>query len=113
MRWQRLAVVRNEPAACFRIDQRPPLEDVHRRSVAPTKSCVQIPPWEELRQWRRLTSTASTSATPQRCPASGSEYRDANGDCPFREPQPDAVPNDLRRARIAAWMRMSGGSGTN
>lgn len=38
---------------------------------------------------------------------------DANGDCPFREPQPDAMPNDLRRARIAAWMRMSSGSGTN
>jgi hypothetical protein len=25
------------------------------------------------------------------------------------DPQPDAMPSDLRRARIAAWMRMSSG----
>ena len=32
---------------------------------------------------------------------------------PCRDPQLNAMPNDFRRARIAAWMRMSGRQGKN
>lgn len=59
IRRQRLAVVLDEPVARFRIDQRPPLQDLRQHSIAPTTSCAQIPQRDELRRRHRLTSTAS------------------------------------------------------